>query len=58
MTYDWIAQKLYIVARKINNNHLIIISLNLEIVFEVVYDTGRQVSDSTLVEMALNPFEG
>ena len=62
MTYDWIAQKLYIVSEKIDNRHFQIISLsdrNLEVVLETVYRGSKEIDTNSLgVEITVNPFEG
>ena len=62
MTYDWIAQKLYIVGRNIDNDHFRIISLNdqnLEIDLKTVYEGSKETDYNSLqVEITINPFEG
>ena len=62
MTYDWIAQKLYIVGENIDNHHFKIISLsdrNLEVVLETVYRGSKEIDHNSLrVEITVNPFEG
>ena len=62
MTYDWIAQKLYIIAENIDDYHFEIISLtdrNLEIVSETVYEGNKEIDHNSLrVEITVNPFKG
>ena len=62
MTYDWIAQKLYIIAENIDDDHFEIISLtdrNLEIVSETVYEVNKEIDHNSLrVEITVNPFKG
>ena len=62
MTYDWIAQKLYIIAENIDDDHFKIISLtdrNLEIVSETVYEGNKEIDHNSLrVEITVNPFKG
>ena len=62
MTYDWIAQKLYIIAESIDDDHFEIISLtnrNLEIVSEIVYEGNKEIDHNSLrVEITVNPFKG
>ena len=61
MTYDWIAEKLYIVIRNVDNDHFEIISLtdrNLEIVLETVYEGRKEIDYNSLqVEITINPFK-
>ena len=61
MTYDWIAEEVYIIFYKSYNsffNRLTVYSLPTRYSgIDLVYDTLSDISDSTEIEMTFNPFE-
>ena len=58
MTYDWIAEELYIIFYHSFLNRLKVYSLSTRYDhIDLVYNTVSDISDSTEVEMTFNPFE-
>ena len=60
MTYDWIAEELYIIFYQSFFNRLIVYSLTTQYMYNsiyLVYNRVSGISYLTEVEMTFNPFE-